>query len=183
MFDSKDILPRLCDQWQTDEQKEHRSVELPWPRVCRPFVTTPPALLLCPQEVWRVWPPFERSSSQCNSGPHTGKRGRFTFSATPLMLLNTVHLTNLILFDLQSTGLQQSRPRPNGKNPRVLHVINQSHRSQCSVGSSPCFTPFNNTGHSLLGGGVTHGVRLWVWISDVTSARSQVAVKGRYHWT
>lgn len=96
-------------------------------------------------------------------------------------LLNTVHLTNSGSF--RFTGLQQSRPLPNRKKPWVLHIVNQSYWSQCSIRSCPCFPSLNNTGHSLLGGGVTHGVRLWVWISDVTSPRSQVAVKGRWDET
>lgn len=76
-FDWQDVLTRLRDQRQTDEQKEHGSVELPWPRVCRSVIAAPPALLLGSQEVWRVWPPYEWSSSQRNSGSHTGKNERF----------------------------------------------------------------------------------------------------------
>lgn len=75
--------------------------------------------------------------------------------------------------------MQQSRPRPNWKKPRVLHVFNQSYWSQRSIRSCPRFPSLINTGNCVLGGGVTHGIRLWVWIPDVTSTCSQVAVKGK----
>lgn len=78
-FVSQDVLTRLCDKRQTDEPKEYGPVEFPRSRICRPFVTTPPALLFSSQEVWRVWPAFEWPSSQCNSGPHTGKTRRYYF--------------------------------------------------------------------------------------------------------
>lgn len=182
---SQNILTRLCDEWQTHEQKEHRSVELPRAGIRRLVVPTPPALLLGAQEVWRLRAPVERSAPECDSGSHPGKTEIWLFQCDPLMRERTcwtrcISLNSVWYFVFKSTGLQQSRPRPNRKDLRVLLVINQSHRSKRSVGSCPCFPSFDDTGHRLLGGGVPHGVRLWVWISDVATPRSQVAVKGRW---
>lgn len=70
---SQDILARLCDQWQTDEPKEHRPAQLPRPRLRWPVIAASPALLLCSKEVWRVWSPSERPASQRHPGTHTGK--------------------------------------------------------------------------------------------------------------
>lgn len=80
---------------------------------------------------------------------------------------------------LEFSGMQQSWPCPNWKKPRVLHIFNQSYWSQRSIRSCPCIPSFINTGNCVLGGSVTHGIRFWVWISDVTSPCSQVAVKGK----
>lgn len=118
-FDSQDVLTRLCDQWQTNEPKEHGSVELPWSRICWFVVTTPPALLLGSQEVWRVWQPIKWSSSQCNSRPHTGKKGRYLCNSTThagAHKLNIVHLTySHLIFNLQacnSHGLSRTGRTP-----------------------------------------------------------------------
>lgn len=89
------------------------------------------------------------------------------------------HACHSFRVDLEFAGMQQSRPRPNWKKPRVLHIFNQSYWSQRSIRSCPCFPSLINTGNCVLGGSVTHGIRLWVWISDVTSTCSQVAVKGK----
>lgn len=59
-----------------------------------------------------------------------------------------------------SEGLQQPWSWPKSKNPRILHIIHQSHRSQCSVGPCARLPSVINTGHGLLGGGVTNGVGL-----------------------
>lgn len=102
-----------------------------------------------------------------------------SFNTSVLVKIVELHACHSFIFDMEFAGMQQSRPCPNRKKPRVLHIFNQSDRSQRSIRSCPCFPSLINTGNCVLGGSVAHGIRLWVWISDVTSTCSQVAVKGK----